>query len=54
MLYKPWLVGIYARYITCWSSEVYVDILHGPMGLGYKPPPKQVIYLVYIPPILGL
>ena len=46
MLYKPWLVGIYARYIR--------GILHGPMGLGYKPPPKKVIYLVYIPPNLGL
>ena len=25
-----------------------MDILHGPMGLGYKPPPNQLIYLVYI------
>ena len=33
MLYKLCLVGVYARYTTCWCSQVYVDIPLSPTGL---------------------
>ena len=51
------LVGIYARYTTCWCREVYmyVDIPLGPMGLRVcspKPPLQQVVYLAYTSPRL--
>ena len=42
---------------TYWCSEVYVDICFGHMGLwlqSHKPPPQQVVYLVYTPLNLGL
>ena len=48
LLYKPWLVGVYAGHTTCWYSEVYADI---PLRLY---PPQQVLYLSYQLPIHAL
>lgn len=37
-------MDVYARYTTCWRSEVYVEYIPQPYELPHKPPPHQVVY----------